>query len=54
MSEKKTDKGKWFHKLHQLQKRLTRMNDENNHSEEKKEFRKGFLKKIQDKIKSKK
>ena len=24
MSEKKLDKGKWYHKLHQLQKRVTR------------------------------
>lgn len=24
MSEKRIDKGKWYHKLHQIQKRLTR------------------------------
>ena len=35
MSNKKLDKGKLFHKLHQLQKRLTRMNVNEGHSQEK-------------------
>lgn len=35
MSTKKNDKGKWFHKLHQLQKRMTRMNLNDGHAQEK-------------------
>ncbi len=35
MSHKKSDKGKLFHKLHQLQKRMTRMTVNDGHSEEK-------------------
>ncbi len=35
MSNKKLDKGKLYHKLHQLQKRVTRMNNNDGHSDEK-------------------
>ena len=35
MSEKKSDKGKLFKKLHQLQKRMTRMQVNDGHSEDK-------------------
>ncbi len=35
MSNKKSDKGKLYHKLHQLQKRVTRMKDNDGHSAEK-------------------
>jgi hypothetical protein len=33
MSNKKSDKGKLYHKLHQLQKRMTRMTVKDGHSE---------------------
>ncbi len=35
MRNKKSDKGKLYHKLHQLQKRVTRMNLNEGHSAEK-------------------
>jgi len=43
MSNKKLDKGKLFHKLHQLQKRLTRMNVNEGHSQEKYAIRKSLI-----------
>ncbi len=43
MSNKKQDKGKLFHKLHQLQKRLTRMNVNEGHSQEKFAIRKSRI-----------
>jgi len=43
MSNKKLDKGKLFHKLHQLQKRLTRMNVNEGHSQEKYAIRKSRI-----------
>ena len=54
MSSNKTDKKKWSHKLHQLQKRIHRMIENDDHSIGKEGERKGFLKKIKDKLKSKK
>ena len=51
MSEKKEDKGKLFHKLHQLQKRVTRWIT-NGHSDKVKEG-KHREKKLLEKIKSK-
>lgn len=51
MSEKKVDLGKWFKKLHQLQKRLFRMEQNEGHSSEKVGKRKGMLKRLKDKIK---
>ena len=54
MSSKKTNKMKWSHKLHQLQKRIHRMIENDNHSSEKEGQRKGFLKKIKDRLNSKK
>lgn len=53
MSEKKDDKSKLFHKLHQLQKRLHRMDDNPGHSSYKKKVRYKILKKLQEKIKGK-
>jgi hypothetical protein len=43
MSNKKLDKGKLFHKLHQLQKRVTRMNVNEGHSQEKYAIRKSRI-----------
>lgn len=54
MSENKTDKNKWSHKLHQLQKRLFRMAKNEEHSSDKEGERKGMLKKIKDRVNSKK
>ena len=51
MSEKKVDLGKWFKKLHQLQKRLFRMEQNEGHSSEKRGKRKGMLKRLKDKVK---
>ena len=51
MSEKKVDLGKWFKKLHQLQKRLFRMEQNEGHSSEKVGKRKGMLKRLKDKVK---
>ena len=53
MSEKKVDLGKWFKNLHQLQKRLVRMEHNDGHSVEKVGKRKGMLKRLKDKIKYK-
>ncbi len=39
MSQKKQDKGKLFHKLHQLQKRMTRMEEHTGHSSDKMRIR---------------
>lgn len=39
MSQKKSDKGKLFKKLHQLQKRMTRMHVNDGHSENKYKIR---------------
>lgn len=39
MSQKKSDKGKLFKKLHQLQKRMTRMQVNDGHSEDKLKIR---------------
>jgi len=53
MSEKKDDKTKLFHKLHQLQKRLHRMDENPGHSNYKKKVRNKILKKLQERIKGK-
>jgi hypothetical protein len=53
MSEKKADKGKFFKKLHQLQKRLTRAFMNEGHSEEKTKIRVAQEKKLIEKIKGK-
>lgn len=50
MSAKKVDKGKLYHKLHQLQKKLFRTSENEGHSEEKIVIRKSMIKKIQEKI----
>lgn len=50
MSEKKLDKGKTAKKLHGLQKRLTRMEENEGHALDKLGKRKGMLKKLKDKI----
>jgi hypothetical protein len=39
MSKKKEDIGKLYHKLHQLQKRMTRMEENAGHSDEKQQIR---------------
>lgn len=46
----KIDNSKWFKKLHQLQKRITRMEENEGHSVEKKEKRRGQLKRLLDKV----
>lgn len=48
MSENKIDKGKVAKKLHGLQKRMTRMNENEGHAIEKVGKRKGFLRKLMD------
>jgi len=53
MSSKKDDKSKIYHKLHQLQKRLHRMENNPGHSEGKKKRRMKILKTLQDRIKGK-
>jgi len=53
MSSKKDDKSKIYHKIHQLQKRLHRMEDNPGHSEGKKKRRMKILKTLQDRIKGK-
>jgi TRAP-type C4-dicarboxylate transport system substrate-binding protein len=53
MSEKKADKGKFFKKLHQLQKRLFRSLMNEGHSEEKIKIREAQEKKLIEKIKGK-
>lgn len=54
MSKGKIDKSKWFHKLHQLQKRLNRAELNEGHSEEKNEIRKGQLKRLLERVKGNK
>lgn len=54
MSEKKVDLGKWFKKLHQLQKRLFRMEKNEGHSSDKIGKRKGMLKRLKDRVKYRK
>jgi hypothetical protein len=49
----KIDNTKWYHKLHQLQKRLTRMDVNEGHSKEKEGKRKGQLRRLLDKVKTK-
>jgi hypothetical protein len=46
----KIDNSKWYHKLHQLQKRLGRMEEHEGHSSDKKEKRKGQLRRLMDKV----
>ena len=53
MSKSKDDKGKWANKLHQLQKRLFRMELNDGHSADKVGKRKGILKRLMDKLKGK-
>jgi hypothetical protein len=50
MSEKKLDKGKAAKKLHGLQKRITRMEENEGHALEKIGKRKGMLKKLKDRV----
>ncbi|MEN9312222.1 MAG: hypothetical protein RIT42_328, partial [Bacteroidota bacterium] len=50
-SNKKNDKGKWFHKLHQLQKRMTRMTSHEGHAEEKMAIRKSRIRTLLTQIK---
>jgi hypothetical protein len=50
MSKGKIDKSKWFHKLHQLQKRLNRAELNEGHSDHKSETRKGQLKRILERV----
>ncbi len=51
MSNNKKDKGKLANKLHQLQKRLFRMESNEGHSTEKVGKRKGMLKRLMDSLK---
>ena len=51
MSNKKNDKGKWFHKLHQLQKRMTRMNLNDGHAVEKLAIRQSRIRTLLTQIK---
>jgi hypothetical protein len=51
MSNNKQDKGKLANKLHQLQKRLFRMESNEGHSTEKVGKRKGMLKRLMDGLK---
>ena len=50
MSNNKQDKGKLANKLHQLQKRLFRMESNEGHSTEKVGKRKGMLKRLMDSL----
>lgn len=50
MSENKIDKGRAAKKLHGLQKRMTRMEENEGHSIEKLGKRRGMLKRLKDKI----
>lgn len=54
MSKGKIDKSKWFHKLHQLQKRLDRADVNPGHSDHKNETRKGQLKRLLERIRGNK
>lgn len=51
MSQKKSDKGKLFKKLHQLQKRMTRMTINEGHSTDKLKIRQSRIKDLIDAIK---
>ncbi len=51
MSNNKQDKGKLANKLHQLQKRLFRMESNEGHSADKVGKRKGMLKRLMDGLK---
>ncbi len=51
MSNKKSDKGKLFKKLHQLQKRMTRMTSNDGHSEDKYKIRQSRINDLIDAIK---
>jgi hypothetical protein len=53
MSTNRVDKGKFANKLHQLQKRLFRMEQNEGHSVEKAGKRKGMLKRLMDKLRGK-
>jgi hypothetical protein len=53
MSSNKQDKGKLANKLHQLQKRLFRMETNEGHSANKVGKRKGMLKRLMDALKGK-
>lgn len=53
MSKNKVDKGKVAKKLHQLQKRMTRMETNTGHSLDKLGKRKGILRKLLDILKGK-
>jgi hypothetical protein len=53
MSNNKQDKGKLANKLHQLQKRLFRMESNEGHSADKFGKRKGILKRLMDRLKGK-
>lgn len=46
----KIDNSKWYHKLHQLQKRLTRAEENEGHSKEKSSKRRGQLRRLMDKV----
>lgn len=46
----KIDRSRWYHKLHQLQKRLTRAEENEGHSKEKEGKRKGQLRRLLDKV----
>lgn len=50
MSNGKIDNSKWFHKLHQLQKRLDRADINEGHSGHKKDKRKGQLKRLIERV----
>lgn len=50
MSEKRNDKSKWLHKLHQLQKRIFRSENKEHDTSIKDEKRKGQLKRIKDRL----
>jgi hypothetical protein len=51
MSQKKSDKGKLFKKLHQLQKRMTRMYVNDGHSEDKYKIRQSRISSLLEAIK---
>jgi hypothetical protein len=53
MSSNKQDKGKLANKLHQLQKRLFRMETNEGHSSDKIGKRKGMLKRLMDALRGK-
>lgn len=46
----KIDRSRWYHKLHQLQKRLMRAEENEGHSKDKAAKRKGQLKRLLDKV----